>query len=47
MLGLPAGGQHAVQALAGLGRQGGELFKPDGRVNEVAQDETCRFRLPV
>jgi hypothetical protein len=39
--------QHPVQALAGLGLQSGELFKPDGHVNEVEQDDACRFRLTV
>lgn len=39
--------QHPVQALAGLGCQSGELFKTDGCVDQVTQNQSCRFGFAI
>ncbi len=34
-----------MQALAGLLGELGKVFKSDGGVNQITQDEPCRYRL--
>lgn len=45
--GVAAGGEHAVQAFAGLGGLAGELLEAYSCVDQIAKDNASGFRLAI